>query len=143
LAKWCLPQTGDVIVEKLWAVGIPVAKVMQPHRQTELPQLRHRRFFEHVGHPVNVAASHSTLPVTLSNGPEHFHRAAAPLLGEHNHELLSGLGLSYDEILALEEDGVIGTAPAVGGRRRKAAREIAASGRWSSSATGTGRSRHP
>jgi crotonobetainyl-CoA:carnitine CoA-transferase CaiB-like acyl-CoA transferase len=122
LAQWCLPQTGDMIIEKLWAVGIPVAKVMQPHRQTELPQLRHRRFFEHVGHPVNVAASHSTLPVTLSNGPDHFHRAAAPLLGEHNHELLSGLGLSYDEILALEEDGVIGTAPAVGGRRRKAAR---------------------
>jgi crotonobetainyl-CoA:carnitine CoA-transferase CaiB-like acyl-CoA transferase len=122
LAQWCLPLTGDVIVEKLWAAGIPVAKVMQPHRQTELPQLRHRRFFEHVGHPVNVAASHSTLPVNLSNGPEHFHRAAAPLLGEHNHELLSGLGLSYDEILALEEDGVIGTAPAVGGRRRKAAR---------------------
>ena len=27
---------------------MPVAKVMQPHRQTELPQLRHRRFFEHV-----------------------------------------------------------------------------------------------
>jgi crotonobetainyl-CoA:carnitine CoA-transferase CaiB-like acyl-CoA transferase len=85
---------------------------MQPHRQNELPQLRHRRFFEHVGHPVNAAASHSTLPVTLSNGPECFHRMAAPTLGEHNHELLSELGLSYEEIATLEVDGVIGTAPA-------------------------------
>ena len=67
---------GDEIVETLWAAGVPVAKVMQPHRQTELPQLRHRGFFEHVGHPVNVAASHSTLPVRLSNGPERFHRHA-------------------------------------------------------------------
>jgi crotonobetainyl-CoA:carnitine CoA-transferase CaiB-like acyl-CoA transferase len=118
LAAWCLPRTGDAIVETLWTAGVPVAKVMQPHRQNELPQLRYRRFFEHVGHPVNVAASHSTLPVSLSNGPEYFHRQAAPLLGEHNHELLTELGLSYDEIAALEVDGVIGTAPAVGGRRK-------------------------
>jgi crotonobetainyl-CoA:carnitine CoA-transferase CaiB-like acyl-CoA transferase len=118
LAAWCLPRTGDAIVETLWDAGVPVAKVMQPHRQNELAQLRHRRFFEHVGHPVNVAASHSTLPVSLSSGPEYFHRRAAPLLGEHNHELLSELGLSYDEIAALEVDGVIGTAPVMGGRRK-------------------------
>jgi crotonobetainyl-CoA:carnitine CoA-transferase CaiB-like acyl-CoA transferase len=120
LAAWCLPRTGDAIVETLWAAGVPVGKVMQPHRQTEMPQLRHRRFFEHVGHPVNLAAPHSTLPVTLSNGPEHFHRRPAPLLGEHNHELLGELGLTSDEIAALEDDGVIGTAPAIGGRRKAA-----------------------
>ncbi|MDT5327836.1 MAG: hypothetical protein QOF25_4988 [Mycobacterium sp.] len=120
LAAWCLPRTGDAVVETLWTAGVPVGKVMQPHRQNELPQLRHRRFFEHVAHPVNVAAPHSTLPVTLSNGPEHFHRQAAPLLGEHNHELLGELGLTSDEIAALEEDGVIGTAPAIGGRRKAA-----------------------
>jgi crotonobetainyl-CoA:carnitine CoA-transferase CaiB-like acyl-CoA transferase len=118
LAAWCLPRTGDAIVEALWTAGVPVAKVMQPHRQTELPQLRHRGFFEHVGHPVNVAASHSTLPVRLSDGPERFHHHAAPLLGQHNHELLAELGLSAGEIAALEDDGVIGTAPATGGRRK-------------------------
>ncbi|WP_445271219.1 CoA transferase, partial [Streptomyces sp. DSM 41634] len=56
LAAWCLPRTGDEIVETLWPLGVPVAKVMQPHRQLELPQLRFRRFFEHVGHPVNNPA---------------------------------------------------------------------------------------
>jgi crotonobetainyl-CoA:carnitine CoA-transferase CaiB-like acyl-CoA transferase len=91
---------------------------MQPHRQAELPQLIHRRFFEQVSHPVNVAASHSTLPVGLAAGPDRFHRAPAPLLGEHNHELLVELGLGDDEISALEEDGVIGTAPAMGGRKK-------------------------
>jgi crotonobetainyl-CoA:carnitine CoA-transferase CaiB-like acyl-CoA transferase len=45
---------------------------------------------------------------------------AAPLLGEHNHELLGELGLTSDEIAALEDDGVIGTAPAMGGRRKAA-----------------------
>ncbi|MDV3127861.1 CoA transferase [Mycobacterium sp. 21AC1] len=119
LAAWCLTRSGDDIVDTLWAAGVPVAKVMQPHRQTELPQLRHRRFFERVGHPVNAAAPHSTLPVSLSKGPREFHREPAPLLGEHNHVLLSGLGLTDAEIAALAEDGVIGTEP---GRRRKAAR---------------------
>ncbi len=117
LAAWCRSRTGDEIVETLWGAGVPVAKVMQPHRQTELPQLRHRRFFEHVGHPVNIAAPHSTLPVTLANGPAAFHREPAPLLGEHNHEVLGGLGLSEQEIAVLAEDGVIGTEPGKGGRK--------------------------
>jgi crotonobetainyl-CoA:carnitine CoA-transferase CaiB-like acyl-CoA transferase len=120
LAAWCLPRSSDDIVETLWTAGVPVAKVMQPHRQAELPQLGHRNFFERVGHPVNVAAAHSTLPVNLSNGPNRFHREPAPLLGQHNRELLGELGVDDDEIRALEEDGVIGTAPASG--RRKANR---------------------
>ena len=40
LARWCEPRSGDEIVETLWPAGVPVAKVMQPHRQTELAQLR-------------------------------------------------------------------------------------------------------
>ena len=60
------PRTGDEIVETLWQAGVPVAKVMQPHRQTELPQLAARGFFEKVDHPVNGPASHSTVPVRFS-----------------------------------------------------------------------------
>jgi crotonobetainyl-CoA:carnitine CoA-transferase CaiB-like acyl-CoA transferase len=118
VAAWCLPRSSDVIVETLWNAGVPVAKVMQPHRQTELPQLDHRNFFEQVGHPVNVAAPHSTLPVNLSNGPDHFHREPAPMLGQHNRELLGELGIDDEEIRNLEGGGVIGTAPASGGRRK-------------------------
>lgn len=111
LADWCATRSGDDIVETLWTAGVPVAKVMQPHRQTELPQLQHRRFFEYVGHPVNSAAPHSTLPIALSRGPAEFHRAAAPTLGEHNQELLAQLGLTPEEIAVLEDLGVIGTEP--------------------------------
>lgn len=60
---------------------------------------------------MNPAAAHSTLPVSLANGPKEFHRRPAPLLGEHNHELLAKLGLGDDEITALAEHGVIGTEP--------------------------------
>ncbi|HYB37138.1 MAG TPA: CoA transferase [Mycobacterium sp.] len=113
LAAWCAQRGGDEIVRILWGAGVPVGKVMQPHRQTELPQLAFRGFFEDVGHPVNDRARHSTIPMRFSGGPHRFHVHPAPLLGQHNHELLAELGLTEAEIAGLEADGVIGRAPAM------------------------------
>jgi crotonobetainyl-CoA:carnitine CoA-transferase CaiB-like acyl-CoA transferase len=111
LADWCRRRSSDEIVETLWDAGVAVAKVMQPHRQTELPQLVARRFFESVDHPVNGTIPHSTLPIRFSEGPPRFHRSHAPLLGQHNAELLGELGLTQEEIAALEADGITGRAP--------------------------------
>jgi crotonobetainyl-CoA:carnitine CoA-transferase CaiB-like acyl-CoA transferase len=115
LNAWCEGRTGDEIVGALWEHGVPVAKVMQPHRQAELPQLAARGFFEDVDHPVNARTPHSTLPFTSSRGPARVHVRPAPLLGQQNHEVLSELGLSDKDIDALETQGVIGTAPAMHG----------------------------
>ena len=117
---WCRDRSGDDIVRCLWDAGVPVGKVMQPHRQTEIPQLHFRRFFEDVGHPVNRRVPHSTVPVRFSAGPDRFHLKPAPLLGEHNVELLTELGLTKQQIADLEADGVIGHAP--GSAKRAAAR---------------------
>ena len=111
LAAWCRERTSDQVIELLWDAGVPVAKVTQPHRQAELPQLLSRGFFEEVEHPVNGRVRHGTLPFRLSHGPDHLHVSHAPLLGQHNRELLAGLGLSDSEIAALAAEGVIGTAP--------------------------------
>lgn len=116
LAAWCGHRSRDEIVKTLWGAGVPVAKVMQPHRQTELEQLAFRDFFEEVDHPVNGPARLSTVPMRFSAGPHKFHTHHAPLLGQHNHELLSGLGLSDSDIASLESDGVIGRAPAMRAR---------------------------
>jgi crotonobetainyl-CoA:carnitine CoA-transferase CaiB-like acyl-CoA transferase len=117
LATWCGQRRGDDIVEALWSHGVPVGKVMQPHRQTELPQLAARGFFEAVDHPVSARTRHSTLPFKLSRGPDRVHVQPAPLLGQHNRELLSELGLTDDEIAELEALGVIGSAPAMYGTK--------------------------
>jgi crotonobetainyl-CoA:carnitine CoA-transferase CaiB-like acyl-CoA transferase len=111
LGRWCATRTGDEVVETLWAAGVPVAKVMQPHRQPELPQLRARGFFETVAHPVGGTARYSTTPFRFSDGTWQAHRQPAPLLGEHNEEVLTGLGLSPAEIAALRDEGVIGERP--------------------------------
>jgi crotonobetainyl-CoA:carnitine CoA-transferase CaiB-like acyl-CoA transferase len=111
IGEWCRQRQADDIVQRLWDAGVPVAKVMQPHRQTELPQLAARGFFESADHPVNGAVRHSTLPIRFSAGPRSFHLRHAPLLGQHNAELLGELGLTPDDIAALEADGVVGRAP--------------------------------
>ncbi len=113
LAAYCRDRGGDDIVATLWDAGVPVAKVMQPHRQTELDQLTFRDFFEELDHPVNGRARLSTVPMRLSGGPGLFHKHPAPLLGQHNHELLAELGLTKAEIAELEADGIIGRAPAM------------------------------
>jgi crotonobetainyl-CoA:carnitine CoA-transferase CaiB-like acyl-CoA transferase len=113
LAAWCEHRSADEVVTALWDAGVPVAKVMQPHRQTELDQLTFRGFFEEFDHPVNGRANLSTLPVRFSGGPGRFHTNPAPLLGQHNHELLAELGLTESEIADLEADGVIGCVPAM------------------------------
>ena len=110
---------GDEIVETLWSAGVPVAKVMQPHRQSATCRnWRTAASSKHVDHPVNARPPGTArLPCTSRAGPQRFHRTPAPLLGQHNHELLSELGLSDDEIAELEDQGVIGTAPAMRGIR--------------------------
>ena len=103
---FCATRKADEIVDELWARGLPVAKVMQPHEQGDLAQLQARGFFETVAHPVAGAARYPRLPFSIGGAQ---HRRHAPLLGEHNAEVL---GLSADELAVLEADGVIGQTPA-------------------------------
>jgi crotonobetainyl-CoA:carnitine CoA-transferase CaiB-like acyl-CoA transferase len=112
IGAWCRERGGDEIVAALWPAGVPVAKVMQPHRQPELEQLTARGFFEVLDHPVNAPARFTTMPFQFSRRSRPVHGSPAPLLGQHNHEILTELGLSADEIAALQAGGVIGTSPA-------------------------------
>lgn len=109
LTDWCAQRTAEVIVDELWAQGVPVARVMQPHEQVDLPPLAARGFFETVAHLIARDARHATLPWRTDTP---MHRRPAPLLGEHNDEVLRGLGLTDDDLAALTEQGIIGRAPA-------------------------------
>ena len=115
LQEWCLGLSADEVVELLWQAGVPVAKVVQPHQQPDLPQLQFRGFFEEIDHPVAGRSRYSTLPMRFSPGPQRLHQRPAPLLGEHNRDLLAELGLTPSEIDALEADGIIGMSLAATG----------------------------
>jgi crotonobetainyl-CoA:carnitine CoA-transferase CaiB-like acyl-CoA transferase len=108
LRQWCRDRPVDEIVERLWEAGVPVGKVMQPHQQPELAQLAFRHFFEEVDHPVIGPSRYSTIPMQFSRPTGPVHERHAPLLGEHNLEVLGQLGLTRPEIDALEAEGIIG-----------------------------------
>lgn len=61
----------------------------------------------------NERTRHSALPFTSSRGRTGVHTRPARLLGVHNHEILSGLGLTDEQVAELEADGVIRRAPAM------------------------------
>jgi crotonobetainyl-CoA:carnitine CoA-transferase CaiB-like acyl-CoA transferase len=108
LAEWCRDQQAEEVVRRLADVGVPVATVTQPHHQPDLPPFQSRRFFEEVKHPVIGNSRYATIPIRFGRGPERWHSRHAPLLGEHNRELLGQLGLTNDDIDALEAEGIIG-----------------------------------
>jgi crotonobetainyl-CoA:carnitine CoA-transferase CaiB-like acyl-CoA transferase len=110
LAAWCATRPASEIVACLSAAGVPVAPVLPAHQAGAIEQLVHRRFFEPVTHPVTGDALHSGFPARFSAGPERLHRRPAPMLGQHNGEILRELlGLDDAEIEQLGRDSVIGT----------------------------------
>ncbi|MGN5236549.1 CoA transferase [Rhodococcus sp. SJ-3] len=112
IQAWCEERDSEFIVDLLWSAGVPVARMMQPHRQTEIEQLSTRRFFEDMEHPVVGRYRQSTLPFTMTGLPDRLTQRPAPLLGQHNEDELKALGVTDDDLRALEQDGVIGRAPA-------------------------------
>jgi crotonobetainyl-CoA:carnitine CoA-transferase CaiB-like acyl-CoA transferase len=108
LAAWCGMRTADEIDQTLSSAGVPVGRVVLAHQTTRLPQLWARGFFEELDHPVTGRNLHTTWPAKLDlDGP--VHRRPPPLLGQHNHEVLTELGLDDSSIRGLSAEGVIGT----------------------------------
>ena len=95
----------------LQAVGVAGCRVTPPHRLTEDVGLRHFGFFQELTREVTGTHLYKTFPFRFSGFPA-AHRSTAPLLGEHNREVLSELlGLGEEELDALEAAGEIGTTP--------------------------------
>jgi crotonobetainyl-CoA:carnitine CoA-transferase CaiB-like acyl-CoA transferase len=110
LSAWCATRLASDVVAHLAAAGVPVAPVLPAHDAVRIEQLVHRRFFEPVTHSVTGESLHSGFPARFSFGPERLHQRPAPLLGQHNEEILAELlGLDEAEIKELARDGVIGT----------------------------------
>jgi crotonobetainyl-CoA:carnitine CoA-transferase CaiB-like acyl-CoA transferase len=91
---------------------VPVSVVADPCRLLEQsPQLQARGAFEAPRHPVVGAMPMPSLPFRYASVDRWLH-TPAPTVGQHNEEVLCGLlGLSKDELAALEGDGVLGTRP--------------------------------
>jgi crotonobetainyl-CoA:carnitine CoA-transferase CaiB-like acyl-CoA transferase len=108
VAGWTRTQSPAAIVETLQAHDIPAEQVITGDQMYDIPQLDARGYYEELEHPVTGPHRYPGWPFRITPGPDRHHRTAPPTLGQHNHEILRGLGLSDDDIAALRDQRVIG-----------------------------------
>lgn len=109
IAAWCAGRPADDALAALRSAGVPAEPVASPYHIDDNEQLVARGFWEEVDHPVVGRQHYPGWPMRLSGGPDRWYRSPAPLLGQHNEEVLGEmLGLAPDEMAALRDARVIG-----------------------------------
>lgn len=107
---WALARDSDQAMSELQSARIAAGVARQPIDLLNDGHLRSRAFLQDVERAFIGLHPQPSMPIREGAGPYAI-RAAAPTLGQHNIEILSGLlGLSATEIERLEKDGIIGTA---------------------------------
>lgn len=109
IAAWTITRDADEAMSELQAVGIAAGVARRPIDLLNDRHLRSRAFLQQVKRDFIGSHPQPSMPIREGVGPYAI-RSAAPTLGEHNGEILSGLlGLSDDEVAQLMREGIIGT----------------------------------
>jgi benzylsuccinate CoA-transferase BbsF subunit len=106
IESWtCTTDVHDA-VERLQAAGVTAGPVLRVDELLDNDQLQARGAVVTVDHPVAGRRRQIGLPWQMDTFGVQY--TAAPLLGEHTHEILTGrLGVSETEYARLEADGVL------------------------------------
>ena len=108
IGAWAGELDLDVAVARLLDHGVPAAPAVNGLHLHMNEQLLARGFFEDVDHPVVGRYGTPGLPFRFGR-VERWFETAAPTLGQHNAEVLTGLlGVPADELDRLHAAGVIG-----------------------------------
>lgn len=111
LAAWFTGHGQKDAVAALRAAGVPVEPVVHAYDVDHDEQMGSRAFWEEVTHPVVGTHRFPGWPIRFSwRTVPWFHRPA-PMLGQHNQELLAEMGIGPDQLSALGSDQVVGTRP--------------------------------
>ena len=109
VARWSAGQTLAEALGELRRAGVPAEAVASAYEIDQEPQMISRGFWEEVSHPVVGTYRYPGWPMRLSGGPDRWYRRPAPLLGQHNQEVLRGLlGLTDHELASLRSKAIIG-----------------------------------
>lgn len=111
ISEWTREQAKAAAAEALQAVAVPASPVQSVPEVFADAQLRARGFYESVSHSLAGVWEVECPHWRMSESPGHV-RLPAPAFGEHNGYVLGELlGLSGEEIAALEAEGITGTVP--------------------------------
>jgi CoA:oxalate CoA-transferase len=107
LKEWVSSRKVADIVEALSAESVPAAPVYQIDQMLEDPHVKARGVIQETEHPTAGKVRTPGFPVKLSRSPASIRRPA-PVIGEHNEEILTQLlGYTKEEVAVLRKAGVI------------------------------------
>lgn len=110
IAAWTLTRDADEAMSELQAAGVAAGVARLPIDLLQDPHLSEREFLQQRERAFIGLHPQPSMPIREGSRPYAI-RNAAPTLGQHNREVLSGLlGLSDAEIAQLEREEIIGTA---------------------------------
>jgi crotonobetainyl-CoA:carnitine CoA-transferase CaiB-like acyl-CoA transferase len=112
IESWCSGRARDEVLAALRDAAVPAEPVVSAYDADQDLQMLARAFWESLEHPVVGAQTYPGWPMRLASTPKRWHRSHAPLLGEHNEEVLGEeLGLSAEELADLRAAHIIGDRP--------------------------------
>jgi crotonobetainyl-CoA:carnitine CoA-transferase CaiB-like acyl-CoA transferase len=107
LDKWMEERTNEEAIQILLNHGVPVGPSQNARDLVSCGQLAARNMIVDIQDPIGGKKKVVGSPVKLSEVPE-IEVEPAPVLGEHTQEVLRGLlGISADEIAALQKEKVV------------------------------------
>ncbi|MDA1062029.1 MAG: CaiB/BaiF CoA-transferase family protein [Chloroflexi bacterium] len=111
LEAWTATRGDAELMHALQAAGVPAAAVAHQPEMFEDQHLLERGFFMQLDHPEAGTRRYPGPMARFEHMPLMPVRGPAPMLGQHNEEVLRGIaGVSAERYAELERDQVIGTA---------------------------------
>ncbi len=107
MSLWCAERTSKQAIEELEKSRIPVGEVLKAEETLNEEHILEKGSFIKMKYPTMEKEYSVVGPaVELSQNPGKIVKRS-PELGEHNQEILSGLGYSLEEIKKLKEERII------------------------------------
>ncbi len=107
MSEWCAERTSKEAITELEGSRIPVGEVLKASETLKEEHILKKGSFVKLNYPTMDKEYSVVGPaVELSKNPGVI-KSRSPQLGEHNEEILSGLGYSQDEITQLKSERII------------------------------------
>jgi crotonobetainyl-CoA:carnitine CoA-transferase CaiB-like acyl-CoA transferase len=99
------------LMAALQEMGVPAGAVLSAPEWLADPHLQARDYYSNLADADRAPRRSDGLPLTIDGSRDYRWWRRAPMLGEHNREILDELGFTPGEISSLEAKGVIGHRP--------------------------------